>query len=133
MEDFGRASIPTRITWSSIGSGRTARRNGSCGKRRRPQPEASDKMTAFSWSGRAAFVTGATGFVGANIVRRLLEQQARVICLERDAVSANSLDMLELRPKVTVVAGALEDGALMDRVLNEHEIDAVFHLGAQTL
>ncbi len=31
------------------------------------------------------------------------------------------------------VQGQLEDYALLERVINEHEIEAVFHLGAQTI
>lgn len=89
-------------------------------------------MNSF-WNNRTAFVTGATGFVGANIVKLLLEQGAKVICLQRDAVRPSSLDVLSLRDKVTVINGDLEDFPLMQRILNEYEIDAVFHLAAQAL
>lgn len=89
-------------------------------------------MNSF-WNNRTAFVTGATGFVGANIVKLLLEQGAKVICLQRDGVRPNSLNILSLRDKVTVINGDLEDLALMQRILNEYEIDAVFHLAAQAL
>jgi CDP-glucose 4,6-dehydratase len=85
------------------------------------------------WKNRNAFVTGATGFIGAHIARALLDQGARVVCLERDAVRSNSLDLFELRRRVTVVSGALEDFALMERILNEYEIEAVFHLAAQAI
>jgi CDP-glucose 4,6-dehydratase len=85
------------------------------------------------WKNRTAFVTGATGFVGAHIVRFLVERGARVVCLQRDAVRANSLDVFDLRGKVTVIQGAVEDYTLMARILNEYEIDAVFHLAAQAL
>ncbi len=85
------------------------------------------------WKNRTAFVTGATGFVGAHIVRFLVEKGAKVVCLQRDTVRANSLDIFDLRRRVTVIQGAVEDFALMTRILNEYEIDAVFHLAAQAL
>jgi CDP-glucose 4,6-dehydratase len=85
------------------------------------------------WKDRTAFVTGATGFVGAHIVRHLVGKGARVICLQRDAVRANSLDLFGLRQQVTVIHGALEDFALMERVLNEYEVESVFHLAAQAI
>ena len=85
------------------------------------------------WQHRNVFVTGATGFVGAHITRKLIEQQARVICLQRDGVRANSLDLFNLRQHVTVIQGALEDYALMERILNEYEIESVFHLAAQAI
>ncbi len=85
------------------------------------------------WKNRTAFVTGATGFVGAHIVRFLVEKGAKVVCLQRDGVRANSLDIFDLRRRVTVIQGAVEDYDLMSRILNEYEIDAVFHLAAQAL
>lgn len=85
------------------------------------------------WKNRTAFVTGATGFVGAHIVRFLVEKGAKVVCLQRDAVRANSLDVFDLRRRVTVIQGAVEDFELMSRILNEYEIEAVFHLAAQAL
>ena len=69
-------------------------------------------MSSF-WNNRTAFVTGATGFVGAHVARMLVEQGATVICLQRDAVRASSLDLFDLRRRVTVVAGSIEDLALM--------------------
>lgn len=85
------------------------------------------------WTNRIAFVTGGTGFVGAHVARLLVEQGARVVCLQRDAVRANSLDLFDLRRRVTVIQGSVEDLALMERILNEYEIEAVFHLAAQAI
>ena len=89
-------------------------------------------MSLF-WHDRKTFVTGATGFVGANLVAGLVKLGASVICLERDSVQPNSLDILGLRDSVTVVFGSIEDLPLIERILNEYEIDSVFHLAAQAL
>jgi CDP-glucose 4,6-dehydratase len=85
------------------------------------------------WKNRVSFVTGASGFVGANLVLGLLEQGSSVVCLERDETQRNSLDLLNLRDRVTVVRGSVEDLPLMSRILNEYDVDAVFHLAAQAL
>lgn len=89
-------------------------------------------MKSF-WKGRNTFVTGATGFVGANLTKELLSHDANIICLRRDVTHPNSLDLLGLRDRVTIVDGSVEDLELISRVLNEYEIDAVFHLAAQAL
>ena len=89
-------------------------------------------MSSF-WNGRTAFVTGATGFVGANLAAELVAQGANVVSLQRDEVQPNSLDLLRLRDKLTVINGSVDDLLLMSRILNEYEIDAVFHLAAQAL
>lgn len=90
-------------------------------------------MDGSFWLNRPAFVTGATGFVGAHVVRALVNQGARVVCLQRDDVKAGTLDLLDLRRRVTVIRGDLADYALMERALNEYEVEAVFHLAAQAL
>jgi len=89
-------------------------------------------MSSF-WNGRTAFVTGATGFVGANLAAELVAQGANVVSLQRDEVQPNSLDLLRLRDKLTVINGSVDDLLLMSRILNEYEVDAVFHLAAQAL
>ncbi len=89
-------------------------------------------MNSF-WKDRNAFVTGATGFVGAHVARTLVEQGARVVCLQRDALPTNSLDLFDIRRRVTVINGMVEDFSLMQRIINEYEIQAVFHLAAQAI
>jgi len=79
------------------------------------------------------FITGGTGFVGSNLVAALVNKGADVVCLERDRTQPNPLDLLGLRQKVTIVNGDLVDLDLLRRVLNEYEIDAVFHLAAQAI
>ncbi|MDQ3635249.1 MAG: NAD-dependent epimerase/dehydratase family protein [Acidobacteriota bacterium] len=85
------------------------------------------------WKNRNVFVTGATGFIGANLVKKLVELGANVVCLQRDVVKLNSLDVLGLQKKVTIINGSVENLDLMSRILNEYEINAVFHLAAQAL
>lgn len=89
--------------------------------------------TTDFWNRRNVFLTGGSGFVGAHVARMLLDAGARVICLQRDSVRANSLDLFDLRRRCTIIHGALEDFPLLERVLNEYEIDAVFHLAAQAI
>ena len=83
-------------------------------------------MAAF-WPGRVALVTGATGLLGGWLVRRLVKEGAEVVALVRDGVPDAAL------PPVVTVRGDVEDGACLERVLNEHGVDTVFHLAAQTL
>ena len=89
-------------------------------------------MTSF-WKERSCFVSGATGFVGANLAERLAAEGAHVVCLQRDETQPNSLDLLGLRQKLTVVHGSVDDLAAMSRILNEYEVESVFHLAAQAL
>lgn len=88
-------------------------------------------MSAF-WSKKKVFITGITGFVGYWLAERLLEQGACVIGLVRDCVPESNFSRCRLADRITVVSGALEDYGLLERTINEYDIDTVFHLGAQT-
>jgi CDP-glucose 4,6-dehydratase len=83
------------------------------------------------------FVTGATGLLGAHLTKGLVDQGAEVTALVRDGVPRSlfySADKeWQLDRKVVTIRGQVEDAALLERVLNEYEIDTVFHLAAQTL
>jgi CDP-glucose 4,6-dehydratase len=83
--------------------------------------------------GRSVFVTGAYGLLGGWLVKALLDRDAFVTVLRRDAVAASALALEGTEGEVNVVRGDLCDTLLMERVLNEYEVDTVFHLAAQTI
>lgn len=85
------------------------------------------------WTNRNVFVTGATGLLGSWLTAELLERQANVVCLVRDWVPDSEAVVAGTLRRCRVVRGELEDFELLVRVLNEYEIDSIFHLGAQTI
>lgn len=85
------------------------------------------------WFDRRVFVTGATGLVGSWLTRALVERGAYVVALVRDWDPQSELIRSGIVSRVNVVSGALEEYATLDRAINEHEVDTVFHLGAQTI
>ena len=97
----------------------------------RPAPAA--PVAALFWRDRPTLVTGATGLVGAWLVKRLVEAGADVVCLVRDWIPQSELVRTRLIEQVKVVRGDVRDQALLERVLGEHEIDTVMHLAAQTI
>lgn len=85
------------------------------------------------WRDRRVFVTGATGLLGGHLVEALLAGGAEVICLVRDWEPRARLIEEGWIDRVSQVRGELEDLAVLERAVNEHEIETVFHLGAQTI
>lgn len=85
------------------------------------------------WGNRNVFVTGCTGFLGWWLTEELVKQDANIIGLVRDLVPKSPFFLRGLDRKITVVHGKLEDYDVIERALNEHEIDTVFHLGAQAI
>ena len=77
-------------------------------------------------------VTGGTGFIGAYVVRDLLDRGEDVVCFDiapslglvADVVGADRLQDL------TVVRGDVTDAAQLSHTLQEHRVDKVVHLAS---
>lgn len=89
-------------------------------------------MSGF-WYGRSVLVTGATGLVGSWLVRRLADEGAKVVGLVMDADPQSELLRSGTIRRIAVVSGRLESAADVDRSVVEHEVDTIFHLGAQAI
>jgi CDP-glucose 4,6-dehydratase len=85
------------------------------------------------WTNKNVFVTGCTGLLGSWLVKDLIEKGANVTGLIRDWVPKSNLILQDSINKINIVRGDIDDYFLMERVLNEYEIDTVFHLAAQTI
>jgi CDP-glucose 4,6-dehydratase len=90
-------------------------------------------LSSVFWRDRPTFVTGATGLVGAWLVKRLVAMGAEVVCLVRDWVPQSEVARSGLLDKVRVVRGDVRDQALLERALGEYETATVIHLAAQTI
>src|SRR4030042_6448139 len=86
-----------------------------------------------SWLNKNVFVTGCTGLLGSWLAEELISLGANVIGLERDHVPQSRLYREALIDKITVVYGNLEDYHIVERTLNEDEVEIVFHSAAQTI
>ncbi len=69
------------------------------------------------------FVTGATGFIGRNLVHRLTEAGCAVVCLVRESAKS---DFLRAMPGVEVVCGSLADEWVLDECIRG--ASAVYHV-----
>jgi len=87
----------------------------------------------MKWKDRNVFITGADGFIGAWLAKRLVELKANVCILIRDLKVEATYRHLGLERKVIRIEGDLGDYRLLERVLNEYSIDSCFHLAAQAL
>ena len=92
-------------------------------------------LTKSAWRGSKVFVTGGTGLLGSHLVQDLVGQGAEVVALIRDYIPRSYFYSCPdgLEKKVTIVRGAIEDYKLMERTINEYEVDTIFHLAAQTI
>jgi dTDP-glucose 4,6-dehydratase len=80
-------------------------------------------------------VTGGAGFIGANLVHRLLSRDdARVVVLDLLTYAGNLDNLASVMndKRFCFVQGDLADRALLDRLLLQHRPDVVFNLAAET-
>ena len=85
------------------------------------------------WKERRVFITGCTGILGSWLTLALLEAGAEVVGLIRDRVPLSHLRLSGAEQRISAVDGDIANGELLERVLNEYEIEVVFHLAAQPL
>ena len=85
------------------------------------------------WKNKNVFITGATGFLGSWLAKYLLEENSNITALVRDWVPKSKLISDDSVNKINLVRGNIEDYLLIERIINEYEIDTVFHVAAQTI
>ncbi len=85
------------------------------------------------WAGRRVLVTGATGMVGSWLTRRLVDMDAYVVALVMDADPFSELYRSGTVNAIHLVHGQLEDYRAVERAANAHDVDTIFHQGAQTI
>jgi CDP-glucose 4,6-dehydratase len=90
-------------------------------------------VVGLSWSGRSVLVTGGAGFIGSWLSRRLVDEGADVVVLAPDLDPRSELVRGGTASRATIVPGVLEDPDAVVRAVVGHEVDTVFHLGAQTI
>lgn len=90
-------------------------------------------MTADRYAGQTVLVTGAQGFVGSWLAERLLDSGASVVALRRDVEPESRFHTDGIEERCVIAQADLIDYEALIRVINEHDVAAVFHLAAQTI
>lgn len=85
------------------------------------------------WLGRRVLVTGAYGFLASHMIEELLSRGAIVTGIVRDRPSESYLQLSGLDRKIRIAAGDIADLEFCRRVINEQQIQDIFHLAAQAI
>ncbi|MDA8073241.1 MAG: SDR family NAD(P)-dependent oxidoreductase [Actinomycetota bacterium] len=83
-------------------------------------------------AGSRALVTGASGFIGSHLVRRLVADGVEVHALTSATSSVYGVRLVPVREQITVHEGSLADRSAMDALAGAVRPTHVFHLGAYT-
>jgi nucleoside-diphosphate-sugar epimerase len=82
--------------------------------------------------GARTLVTGASGFIGSHLTRRLLSLGADVHALTSVVSSVYPMRLVDLREQITLHEGSLTDRGALEQIAATVKPDYVFHLGAYT-
>lgn len=77
-------------------------------------------------------VTGASGFIGSHLVRRLVEGGADVHALSSSVSSAFPVRLVDLRDRIVLHGANLIDRGALEELMRRVRPSVVFHLGAYT-
>ena len=81
---------------------------------------------------KRVLITGASGFIGSHLTKRLVDNGYDVHALTSAVSSVYPARLIELRDRVTLHEGNLIDRSAMDAVVEEARPEIVWHLGAYT-
>jgi CDP-glucose 4,6-dehydratase len=90
-------------------------------------------LMASKWAGTRVLFTGAQGFIGSWVAERLLDEGAEVFVLDRPPAELSRFRLRGLHDRCTPVPADLLDPASLQRAIDEHGIEAVFHLAATAI
>ena len=82
-------------------------------------------------------VTGGSGFIGSNLIDKLIEQKKRVVCIDNfddfysKNIKLNNMQTSLKSPLYTFMEGDIRNKELLEKIFNEHHVDAVVHLAAK--
>lgn len=82
----------------------------------------------FDWAHKRVLVLGAAGFCGTHLCATLLERGAQVVAFDRAPLSRSFES-----PQIRYERGDLLDLPRLRSLLEQHEIEVVFHLAAQPI
>lgn len=96
-------------------------------------------MSSINLDNKTILVTGAAGFIGANLVKKIFEASpsAKVVGIDNMndyydvSLKTSRLDELKKYPSFTFIKGNIADKALIDSLFKEHRPSVVVNLAAQ--
>ena len=89
----------------------------------------------MNWNNKNVLITGISGFVGAYLAEKLIEEGTNVYGLVRrrsDGTIPKNIKNHNIQDKFTQITGDLTDFSAIENAIKESQPDYIFHLAAQS-
>jgi CDP-glucose 4,6-dehydratase len=83
------------------------------------------------WKNKNVLITGINGFIGSNLAKYLLKNNANIYGIVRKIDKKTLLYYEKLNHNIKLFTGDIVDLNLIKRIINEESINHIFHLAAQ--
>jgi CDP-glucose 4,6-dehydratase len=87
----------------------------------------------LDWNACRCLVTGGAGFGGAHLCQELVRRGAQVCVFDRDVLPQSYFAVAGVERRVRFILGDVRDQVSIRAVIEQHQIDTIFHLAAQPL
>ena len=87
-------------------------------------------MKSF-WKNKNVLITGINGFVGGNLAKHLLQEEANVFGLIRNNTEKSFIFYENLVKNINLIRGDITDYQILRGLFAENKISTCFHLAAQ--
>lgn len=85
------------------------------------------------WKNKNVLITGFEGFLGSNLVKAILEREARVIGLDIKTFRKETILCSQDYKKMVIYKGSVTNFKLLMDILHKHSINVIFHLAAEAI
>lgn len=82
-------------------------------------------------------VTGGAGFIGSNLIKRLVVEGHSIICLDNYdpfysyTIKLNNVYHLQSYPNFQLIEGSILNKMLLDEIISSNNVDVIIHLAAK--
>jgi CDP-glucose 4,6-dehydratase len=90
-------------------------------------------MESDFWKDEKVLITGFEGFLGSNLSKSLISLGAAIFGLDIRVRRKETILTEDDYKKIIVIKGSVVDYKLIERVINKHKINVVFHLAAEAI
>lgn len=90
-------------------------------------------MNKGFWKNKRVLVTGYEGFLGSNLVAKLVSCGAAVIGLDINTHRKETILTCDILRKIKIIKGSVENYPLLLKILKQDKIEYVFHLAATSI